>query len=229
MPSTIHIPPQGICFVKTPVGTLVRVRVAFDANGTLFALEPIERLLGRQATEAFFQRTLHTAAVVTLAGLWAPFEEVARRALATTCATLELDVDQEAALAALRELPPQEGAREAVELAAGCAIVTNGGRDSTAGLVDRAGLRVAEIVSCEEVRAYKPAPAAYRHARDRLGEYVLVAAHGWDVVGARAAGIRAIWVDSGEREWPVAGGKPGERASSLVEAVERALGASSGF
>lgn len=200
------------------------MRIAFDANGTLFALEPVRAILGAEATEAFFERTLHTAAALSFAGLWAPFDEVAKRALATTCAKLELDADQDAVLAALTELPPAQGAHEAVERAGGCAILTNGGRDSTASLVERAGLAIDEILSCEEVRAYKPSPAPYRYARERLGEVVLVAAHGWDVVGARAAGLRAIWVDTQEREWPVAGAEPGERASSLVEAVERALG-----
>lgn len=61
--------------------------------------------------------------------------------------------------------------------------------------------------------------------RERLGGYILIAAHGWDNAGARAAGVRAIWVDREEREWPLAGVGPGERAASLVEAVERALGA----
>jgi 2-haloacid dehalogenase len=77
-------------------------------------------------------------------------------------------------------------------------------------------------VSCEEVRAYKPSSAPDLHARELLGEYLLVAAHAWDVAGARAAGVRAIWVDRDERTWPVAGAEPGERAGSLVEAVQQA-------
>jgi 2-haloacid dehalogenase len=200
------------------------VRIAFDANGTLFALDPVKELLGDAATEAFFERALHTAAVLTLAGLWAPFDEIAESALATACAQLGLDADRRAVLDAMKELPPSDVAREAVARAGDCAILTNGGRDTTAALVDRAGLPIGEIVSCEEVRAYKPSAAPYLHARERLGEYVLVAAHGWDVVGARAAGVRAIWVDADERVWPVAGAEPGERASSLVEAAELALG-----
>lgn len=192
----------------------------FDANGTLFGLDPVERLLGPAATEAFFERTLHSAASLTLAGTWAPFAEVARSALATTCAKLELDVDQEAALRALSELPAAPDAAEAVALAGDCAILTNGGLESTRSLVERAGLPVATVLSCEEVRAYKPSAAPYLYARERLGECVLVAAHAWDVAGAGAAGLRAIWVDRSERTWPLAGVEPGERAASLTEAVE---------
>jgi 2-haloacid dehalogenase len=194
--------------------------VVFDANGTLFGLDPVEKLLGAQATEAFFQRTLHSAAALTFAGEWAPFDEVARRALAATCAKLGLDVDQEAVLAALQELPPAPDACEAVEAAGECAILTNGGRDSTARLVAHAGLAMGRILSCEAVRAYKPSRAPYEHARAELGECVLVAAHAWDVVGARAAGLRAVWVSSDEREWPLAGVQPGEQAPSLLAAVQ---------
>jgi 2-haloacid dehalogenase len=194
--------------------------VVFDANGTLFSLDPVQELLGAQATEAFFQRTLHSAAALTYAGTWAPFDEVARRALATTCAKLELDVDPQAVLQALQELPPAPDAREAVEAAGDCAILTNGGRESTRKLVERAGLGIDRILSCEDVRAYKPSRAPYEHARAELGDCVLVAAHGWDVAGARAAGLRAIWVSRGEREWPLAGLEPVEQAPSLLAAVQ---------
>ena len=193
----------------------------FDANGTLFELAPVEDLLGPVAAEAFFERTLHTAASLTLAGTWAPFDEVARGALATTCAKLGVEVDQDAVLRALSRLPAAKDAAAAVGLAGECAILTNGGLESTRSLVERAGLPIETILSCEEVGAYKPSAAPYLHARERLGDCVLVAAHAWDVLGARAAGLRAIWVDRDERTWPLPGLEPGERAASLVEAVGR--------
>jgi 2-haloacid dehalogenase len=122
-------------------------------------------------------------------------------------------------LRALSELPAAPDAAEAAALAGDCAVLTNGGLASTRALVERAGLPIETILSCEEVRAYKPSAAPYLHARERLGECVLVATHAWDVAGARAAGLRAIWVDRSERTWPLAGVEPGERAASLVEAV----------
>ena len=162
---------------------------------------------------------MRSCSALTLAGAWTPFGEVAARALATTCAKLGLDADQEAVLQALSELPAARDAAEAVALCEECAILTNGGLESTRALVERAGLPIETILSCEEVRAYKPSAAPYLEARERLGDCVLVAAHAWDVAGARAAGLRAIWVDRSERTGPLAGVEPGERASSLVEAV----------
>lgn len=202
--------------------------IVFDANGTIFDLRAATPAVGGAVVlEAWFERVLHGAATVTLAGTWAPFEELAAAALGTTCAKLGLDeVDQGAALEALRQLPAFPDAVTAVERTNGrAAILTNGSAETTRKLVERAALPIETILSCEEVRAYKPAAAPYELARERLGEEaVLVAAHAWDVAGARAAGLRAIWVDRAERHWPLPGIEPGERASSLADAVELALG-----
>jgi 2-haloacid dehalogenase len=207
---------------------MARPWIVFDANGTLFDLRAVAPAVGGDVVlEAWFQRVLHGAATVTLAGTWTPFDELAAAALATTCAKLGLDpVDQAAALEALQQLPAFPDAREAIDLTGGqAAILTNGSAATTRALVERAGLPIETIVSCEEVRAYKPGAPPYELARERLGEdAVLVAAHAWDVAGARAAGLRAIWVDRAEQRWPLPGIDPGERANSLVDAVTLALG-----
>jgi FMN phosphatase YigB (HAD superfamily) len=51
----------------------------------------------------------------------------------------------------------------------------------------------------------------------------LVAAHGWDVLGARAVGMDAVWVDRVEHRWPFPSPEP-VRAPDLERAVEVALG-----
>ena len=109
-------------------------------------------------------------------------------------------------------------------------VLTNGGERQTQTLLDAAGLaeRVAEIVSVEEIEVYKPHPAVYRHAAERLGvepkNVTLIAAHAWDVVGAKEAGLDAVWVDRLEREWPFPRGKPRSRvAHDLIEAAELAV------
>jgi FMN phosphatase YigB (HAD superfamily) len=55
-----------------------------------------------------------------------------------------------------------------------------------------------------------------------LGELVLIAAHRWDVVGARAAGLQAVWIDRLEKRWPFPLDEP-PRAAGSVEAAELAL------
>ena len=62
------------------------------------------------------------------------------------------------------------------------------------------GLRdlLEDVYSADEVRKLKPAPEPYRMVAERtgvpVGDVRLVAAHGWDIAGALAAGCRAAFV-----------------------------------
>lgn len=56
------------------------------------------------------------------------------------------------------------------------------------------------IVTVEDVRAYKPDPRAYHHLAGKVGRgdlesIWLVSSNPFDIVGARAAGLNAAWVD----------------------------------
>jgi 2-haloacid dehalogenase len=71
--------------------------VIFDVLGTLFSLDAVRARLsaiGAPAAtlEAWFERTLDGALTLTTVGEFRPFREVARAALQTTLAQLELDV-----------------------------------------------------------------------------------------------------------------------------------------
>jgi 2-haloacid dehalogenase len=82
------------------------------------------------------------------------------------------------------------------------------------------------VIPTDAVRAYKPHASVYRHAVEQLalpaGEVTLLAAHGWDVVGARAAGLGAVWVSRLERRWPLPLPEP-PAAADLLQAVDRIL------
>jgi 2-haloacid dehalogenase len=211
--------------------------VVFDALGTLFQLRPLEERLEELgapagALDAWFERLLHSAAAVTLTGDFVPFAELARTALATTAARFAVELDPDDVLPLLERLPSYPDARPAVErlreAGLAWAVLTNGGAEQTKALLEGAGLaeRVWHVVSVEEVRAYKPHVAPYRRVVELLGlppeRVTLVAAHGWDVLGAQAAGLRAIWVDRVEHEWPFPSEEP-PRAPDLERAVELAL------
>jgi 2-haloacid dehalogenase len=194
----------------------------FDAMGTLFDLAPLRERLGAHATEAWFERILHSAATLTILGEFAPFAELARTTLATTCAKLSLDVDHEDVLAQLQRLPPADGAREALERADRAYVLTNGGREGGEALLRNAGLDglVARVFGVDEVGAYKPDPRPYRLVVDAVGDATLVAAHAWDVVGAVRAGLSAVWVSRDEQVWPFPGEvTPHATARSLHEVL----------
>lgn len=210
--------------------------------GTLFALSPLrERLRAvgapEVALEAWFSRLLHAAASLTLVGEFRTFREIAETALRTTLA--QQGIDEKVAtnvLERLAELPPYDDAEVALANARSAgltvATLTNGSEANTRTLLERAGLDryVEALITVEEVQAYKPAPEPYRHAAKRLGlepaGVHLVAAHGWDVVGARNAGLGAVWVDRLERRWPFPLPEP-RRAPGLVEAVALVAGGAS--
>lgn len=216
--------------------------VIFDVMGTLFDLAPVRRRLDglgapEAALEAWFGRLLHSAASLTLVGEFRPFREIAQATLASTLAQLELDTDGvDDVLQALGELEPYPDAAQAFDVLdeAGVPAVTltNGGREHTERLLESAGLRrrVQQVLTVDEVRAYKPHPAPYLHAALTLGlppeSLTLIAAHGWDVLGARAAGLSAVWVDRLERRWPFPTEQP-PSASDLVAAVMLAVTGSS--
>lgn len=95
-------------------------------------------------------------------------------------------------------------------------MLTNGTEAATRKNLERNDLDL-PVLSVEEVRACKPDARVYRAALERFGaEATLVAAHGWDVAGARAAGMRAVFVGT---EWPLPLDPPELTAASLEEAV----------
>ncbi|KFZ23630.1 hypothetical protein V502_01891 [Pseudogymnoascus sp. VKM F-4520 (FW-2644)] len=63
-----------------------------------------------------------------------------------------------------------------------------------------------DIVSVEDVNVYKPDPRAYHHLAGRVGRgdlesIWLVSSNPFDIVGARAAGLKAAWVDRQGLGW----------------------------
>ena len=54
------------------------------------------------------------------------------------------------------------------------------------------------LVSVDEIKSFKPDPAVYAYARRATGALdhplCLVSSNAWDVIGARSAGLMAIWV-----------------------------------
>jgi 2-haloacid dehalogenase len=205
--------------------------VLFDATATLFELTPLRERFGAEVVEAWFERLQHSVSTLTMTGVFRPFDEVAQAAFATTAARLGFHAEPKKVKELLSQLPPAEDAAEALAAAESggltVAILTNGGRDNVQKLLEQAGLTVERVFTAEDVEAYKPAPEPYLNAVAELGletqEATLVAAHGWDVLGALNAKLQAVWVDRGEREWPFPVGEP-RRAPDLVRAVELALG-----
>ena len=79
------------------------------------------------------------------------------------------------------------------------ATLSNGHLALLVDLARHGDLRFDCLLSAELARVYKPAPEAYLTAARLLGvepgELMLVAAHPWDLQGAREAGLRTAFID----------------------------------
>lgn len=81
------------------------------------------------------------------------------------------------------------------------------------------------LVSVDDIKSFKPDPAVYAYARRATGAInqplCLVSSNAWDVIGARAAGLMAIWVqrDPGKvfEDWGI---EPNAVIRSLSELPE---------
>ncbi|MCY3691760.1 MAG: haloacid dehalogenase type II [Chloroflexota bacterium] len=78
--------------------------------------------------------------------------------------------------------------------------ISNGEQTYLEKLVrDNIGVPFDDIISVEKAGAFKPHPAVYRTAARILGkapgEIMMVAAHSFDITGARACGYRAAYVN----------------------------------
>ena len=131
---------------------------------------------------------------------------------------LELFADAVETIAALRRVRlPGQGV---VERRIG--VVTNGPADVQRAKIELLGIMALAdfVVVSEEFGAWKPDPRIFAEAL-RLGEANAAEAvfvgdsveH--DMAGARAAGIRSIWVNRTGRPWPVAEPAPDYEVSTL--------------
>ena len=78
-------------------------------------------------------------------------------------------------------------------------VLSNGDLDSLDRAVSGLGIPVDRAISAEQAGYYKPHAGVYQHAVQELGlpgEQVLhVAAHAWDIRGARAAGMAGAYIN----------------------------------
>lgn len=186
--------------------------VLFDLNGTLLDPAAIAGPLGAPASlgDEVLDDAVWQATAGTLAGDYRPLPEYLRAALERRVQIDGLErsgIDD--ALEVARTMPPYPDAAGALQtlrdggLSVG--VLTNSAGQAAQFALEAAGLRelVDLVVGSDEVEAYKPDPRVYAHGAVRAnaapGEIVLVAAHWWDVMGAKRAGMHTGWVGRRER------------------------------
>jgi 2-haloacid dehalogenase len=186
--------------------------LAFDVNETLLDLsaldEPFAGVFGDASLRpVWFQMMLQLSFVGGLTGRYVDFSTAQRAALRMLAARTGADVDDatvEPIVGAMTQLPPHPEVPAALARLRGGGhrqfALTNSPLTVARAQLEHAGIadRFDDVLSADEVRALKPAPAPYRLVAERagveLGQVMLVAAHAWDVSGALAAGAQAAFI-----------------------------------
>lgn len=195
--------------------------VAFDIIDTVFSMEPMRAELVALGLQPMALDLLYTAALrdmFALAGTstFAPFQSVLEGCLDELLAMEGLAVPAErkrAVLGMMKALPAYEDAKAAFRVLADAGIrifaLSNGATATTRGLLEAADLDglVEQVLSVEDVNLSKPRPEVYLHAVQAAGvtpcEMALVAAHPWDVHGAKIADLTGAYVARGRPFSPV--------------------------
>jgi 2-haloacid dehalogenase len=210
--------------------------VAFDVNETLLDLAPVRAALveagePESLLRTVFARTLLTGIAATATGTWCRFREAFDAALAQET---ELTGDRRSRIAdAFGELAPHPDVEPALRTLteAGVRVVTltHGSPGVAEAGLARGGVSplVERSLSSEVIRAWKPSREVYLWAAgtcdvppDRMA---LVAAHGWDVLGAQRAGLTGAWFPRSERTYPAVYEQPHVAADDLGATVDALL------
>lgn len=190
------------------------VTLAFDVYGTLIdthgVVAKLEEIVGDRAKDfssTWRDKQLEYSFRRGLMQNYENFAVCTRDALDYTCDRYGLEIGQEdkrALLDIYRELPAFDDVDDALaDLAArDCRLFafSNGSAEAVETLLSAASIRdrFRGVVSCDDVRSFKPNPAVYAHflrkAQATGDEAWLISGNPFDVIGAISAGMRGAWV-----------------------------------
>jgi len=217
------------------------VTLAFDVYGTLIDTHGVVAKLGElvdeRATEfssAWRDKQLEYSFRRGLMQNYENFAVCTRDALDYTCARFGVDftsAEKQALLDIYRELPAFDDVRDALSDLAGrgCRLYafSNGSAEAVETLLSAAGIRerFLGVVSCDDIRSFKPNPAVYAHflrkSQASGSEAWLISGNPFDVIGAISAGMRGAWVRrSADAVFDPWGIEPTVTVTSLGELAE---------
>lgn len=158
--------------------------------------------LVRSWMSAYFQETLIDT---LLAHGRTPFERIVRDALSQVLSQAGVNhapQDLERLLASRDEgsfYPDVPPGLETLKSAYTVAVLSNGDQASLERVVGNLAMPADRVMSAEQAGVYKPHPKVYEMGLEALGlgkdQVLHVAAHSWDIRGARAFGIHGAYIN----------------------------------
>ncbi len=209
----------------------------FDAYGTLFDVHSVVALCeqswpgkGAALSQLWRAKQLEYTWQRSLMGRYENFARITEASLRYACLALGLRVDDErrrSLMGAYLELSTFPEVRDVLAALKASklklAILSNGSPAMLRPLVANAGLRglIGTVISVDRRKIYKPAPAVYRLAvqRMRLPKSAIgfVSSNCWDACGAKSFGFRTFWINRGGAPVDELGAAPDHVIRSLDE------------
>ena len=214
--------------------------LVFDAYGTLFDVHSLIELCeqiwpgkGSALSQLWRAKQLEYTWQRSLMRRYEDFARITEAGLRYACAALGLQLDEErcralmGAYLTLSTFPEVRGALAALKASKlKLAILSNGSAAMLRPLVANAGLRglIGTVISVDPRKIYKPAPAVYRLAVERLRApktaIGFVSSNCWDACGAKSFGFRTFWINRGAAPVDELGAAPDHVIKSLDELPE---------
>ncbi|MGP4070116.1 haloacid dehalogenase type II [Halobacillus sp. B29] len=190
--------------------------LVFDAYGTLFDVHSVGKECneifpnkGDEISQSWRKKQLEYFFLRQLMERYKPFDEITKDALNYACkengvelseeneerlmnAYLDLDLFDEVE-SVLKELSEKK-----------LVVFSNGSVNMIEPLVEQSSINeyIDEVISADEIKHYKPTPAAYNHALERLDvkreEVLFMSSNPWDITGAKSFGFNTAWINRKE-------------------------------
>jgi len=188
--------------------------IIFDVNETLLDLDSMRDSIGKalggrdDLLPLWFSTMLHHSLVSTAIGDYQDFGKIGVASLLMVAQNNDIKINAEQAKTAivtpLLSLPAHADVKASLQALKdqGYKLVslTNSSNDGVKAQFESAGLTdyFEARYSIEDIKIYKPDLRAYEWALKQLNikaeDALMVAAHGWDVAGAKAAGLQTAFI-----------------------------------
>ena len=194
----------------------------FDVNETLLDIGPPKErvgdiLLDAGAPELWFTTMLQYSLAMTVSGQYVALADIGAAVLQMMARNSDVALsEQEAkeALSVMRTLAPHPDVKPALErlsvLGWRMATLTNSSEAGVRAQMAHAGLDhlFERQLSVESGGKFKPHASVYQWAAQEMkvepSECMLIAAHGWDVAGAKWAGLQTAFIArQGQQKFPL--------------------------
>lgn len=192
-----------------------KIRIAFDAYGTLFDVYSVGALAeqifpghGARLAEIWRVAQIDYTRILTLCGRYRDFRALTEDGLNFACKSLGLHLTEAGRDALMSQYDRLSAFPENLEVlrslkseGASLAILSNGTPGMLESAVTAAGMEglFDHLLSVETVGKFKTAPEAYQMGPDAFGcpaqDIIFVSSNGWDVCGATWFGYRTFWIN----------------------------------